>query len=290
MSRRWYALLLGLIVFAAGCGPTHARAAAPAVQVLYAGSLTEVMEDELGPAFRRATGIAFDGRAGGSQALAHELAAGLVAGDVFISASPAVDATLLGRGRGHLRWYAVFARSPLVLAYNPHSRFAAELRAQSWIEVATTPGFRLGRTDPKLDPKGRLTVAFVSALARAEHQPNLAARLLGGAENPAQIFPEETLVGRLESDQLDAGFFYRVEAVAAGLPYISLPSALTPSATFTVAVPVGAPHEAAAEAFVRFLLGARGRRILRQAGLDLTPIAVVGDRGAIPAGLRAVLR
>lgn len=41
-----------------------------------------------------------------------------------MSASPAVDATLEGEANGNwASWYASFAKVPLVLGYNPHSRF-----------------------------------------------------------------------------------------------------------------------------------------------------------------------
>ena len=46
------------------------------------------------------------------------------------------------------------------------------------------PGIRIGRTDPKLDPKGALTVQLLNKAEQVYHQPGLAKAVLGEAENP----------------------------------------------------------------------------------------------------------
>lgn len=282
--RRSAAAVTATLLLLAGCG--RGIPAARTVQVYYAGSLVELMQQAIGPAFTRATGYRFAGYAGDSQALANEIRGREVRADVFISAAPAVDAAL---GSAWVPWYATFATAPLVLGYNPHSRFAAALRSQPWYRVLATPGFRLGRTDPQLDPKGALTVQFVQAAAAYYHQPDLVQQLLGPAENPAQVFPEADLVGRLQAGQLDAGFFYSMEAKQAGIPTIPLPAAIDPSATFTVAVLRAAPDAAAAAAFVHFLLGTRGQALLHAAGLQSVSPRLSGDAAAVPPSLRATL-
>jgi molybdate/tungstate transport system substrate-binding protein len=67
-----------------------------AVTVLYAGSLVELMERSIGPAFKQQTGNEFQGHAGGSKALAMQIKEGSLQGDVFISADPKVNALLSG--------------------------------------------------------------------------------------------------------------------------------------------------------------------------------------------------
>jgi molybdate/tungstate transport system substrate-binding protein len=253
------------------------------VSVLYAGSLTGVMETRLGPALRSATGVHLDGVGAGSQALANDIKAGIYRGDVFLSAGTSVDDSLRGPANGKwLTWDAAFARTELVLGYNPHSAFADRLRSRPWYEVVTSPGLRLGRTDPVLDPKGTLTVKAVQQAATELKDPGLVQVLQGTGE----VFPEETLVGRLQAGQLDAGFFYLAEAKAAGIPTVPL-SPIHVSATYTVTVLRGAPHPAGAQAFVRFLVGPTARRILGGAGLVLVePPAITGT---VPSGLRAAL-
>src|SRR5471030_578334 len=124
-----------------------------AVNVLYAGSLVNLMERSVGPAFEKETGLHFQGYAAGSNKIANELRGKLRRGDVFISASPKVNDSLSGSANGDLvHWYVQFAASPLVLGYKPHSRYAHQLQTPRWDAALQIPGIKIGRTDPKLDP------------------------------------------------------------------------------------------------------------------------------------------
>ena len=272
---------------AASAPPTGVLRAAGPVDVLYAASLEHLMATGIGPAFDAASGASFTGFAGGSDALANEIKGKVRQADVFVSASPSVDSGLEGSANGGwVRWYASLASAPLVLGYNPRSRFAAQIepgpKSRPWYEVVTEPGFLLGRTDPKLDPKGRLTAKAIEQAETAAHAP----RLAGVLTSTSSVFPEESLVGELQSGQLDAGFFYSNEAMAAGIPTVPL-SPVHLSASYTVTVVERAPHEAAAVAFVGFLYSPAGQRVLAAAGLVLAaPPAVVGPVSAVPLALR----
>ena len=70
------------------------------VNVLYAGSLVNLMEHGVGPAFEKATGETFRGYAGGSNGLANQIKGKLRKGDVFLSAAPSVNDTLMGAANG----------------------------------------------------------------------------------------------------------------------------------------------------------------------------------------------
>ena len=255
------------------------------VKVLYAGSLENVINTTIAPAFNRATGYTLSGYPAGSKDLAAEIKGKVRQGDVFISASSKVDASLEGAGNGAwVSWYAPFGTSTLVLGYNRHSGFASQLRSKPWYEVIAEPGFHLGFTDPKLDPKGELTVAALDAAAARYHVPALKAL----AADQADVYPEQDLVGRLEAGQLDAGFFYTVEATAAKLPTVSL-APIAERAQYTITILNRAPDGAGAIAFVRFLLGARGQALLHSAGLTLIATPRAAGSG-VPAGLAAVIR
>jgi molybdate/tungstate transport system substrate-binding protein len=278
----------------AGCGPATGTAGySPAsppgrgpVEVLYAGSLVKLMEDRLGPDFAAATGYRFVGFAGGSSQLANEVKGGVRQGDVLVSASPGVDESLRGaRNGGWVSWYATFATSPLVLGYDPASRFASQLRTRPWYEVVTEQGFQLGRTDPADDPKGALTVAALRRAASVHRDHALAAL----AQGTGSVFPEETLLGRLQAGQLDAGFFYRSETDQAGIPTVPLGLPVL-GASYTVTVLERAPHPGAAGAFVAYLLGPNGSPALRHAGLEvLRPPRLSGPRSAVPPTLRRLV-
>ena len=85
----------------------------------------------------------------------------------------------------------------------------------------------------------------------------------------ANVFPEETLVGRLQAGQLDAGFFYAVEASAANIPTVSLGSKWRSSATYTITrAEPGARTRQAAIAFVSFLSRQAGRHDPHQGGAE----------------------
>ncbi len=258
------------------------------VTLLYAGSLVGAMENYIGPDFHAATGYTLNGTPGGSTGLANQIKGRLIAADVFISAAPAVNASLEGAANGgFVSWYSLLAKAPLVIGYSPASSFAPDFKSEPWYTVMSKPGIKIGRTDPALDPKGGLTVKLVQAEAAKLNQPNLVNQILGPTENPAQVFPEETLVARLNSGQLDAGFFFSNEAKLANIP--TVPTGIDLGASFTVTILKGAPDEAAAVAFVKYLYSPRGQAVLTKVGLNVEKPVVVGDSGSIPTGLRSTL-
>src|SRR5262250_3370524 len=79
---------------------TPGIALADTVNVLYAGSLVNLMEHGIGPAFEKATGDKFQGFGAGSNALANQIKGQLRRGDVFISANPRVNDALTGTANG----------------------------------------------------------------------------------------------------------------------------------------------------------------------------------------------
>lgn len=245
------------------------------VQVLYAASLENLMEKDLGTAYTSQSGVAFDGTPAGSTELVSDIKGKVKPADVFISASTDANTGLEGASNGDWEdWYATFATAPLVIGYNPNSKFASDLKTKPWQQVITESGFLFGSTDPKLDPKGKLGAQALQAV-------NLPA-------TTATVYPEEQLVARLQTGQLDAGFFYSSEAADAKIPTITLGSVKL-KATYTVSVLNKAPNQAAAVSFVNYLLGSDGLALLKKHGLQVQPITVTGTKSDVPAGLQGVL-
>jgi molybdate/tungstate transport system substrate-binding protein len=269
---------------AAGAGASGASGLHGKVSVLYAGSLVNLMEHDLGPAFSRADAFSFEGVGAGSTELVAQIKGQVRQGDVFISASAKANKGLEGTANGnYVSWYASFAKAPLVVGYNPHSKFASDFKSKPWNKVIAEPGIRIGRTDPKLDPKGKLTVEALGQAAAALHVPSLTRTLDG-----FPVFPEESLVGRLEAGQLDAGFFYVNEATEQHIPHVSL-APVSASATYTVTVLRGAPDPQGASAFVRFLLSPAGQTTLKRHGLTVLTPKLSGSAAAVPASLRSAV-
>jgi molybdate/tungstate transport system substrate-binding protein len=255
------------------------------VDVLSAGSLQDLLQQQVAPAFQAATGYTLNNTSMGSDAIASGIKGGTLQGDVFISASPAVNKTLEGSGNGNwVSWYVSFGSSPLVLGYNPSSKFAGVLRTKPWYDVIDQPGFLIGRTDPATDPKGVLAVTALDHAANAHDIPALKAI----ASSTSNVYPETSLVGQLQAGQLDAGFFYGVEAAAAGIKTIPLSGTNLPG-VYTLTVLNRAPHEAAARAFVTFLLGNDGQRILRKNGIVAIAPTKVSGRSSVPKDLKQLV-
>ncbi len=240
------------------------------VSVAYSGSLVRVMEGPLAASLRRHTGLQFQGEAKGSDALANLIAAGLRVPDAFISA----DAQLLD-GLMHARspailGYAIFGSARMVVAYSaksPHRKLfqAVSEGKRSILDVLSDPAIRVGRTDPQLDPKGARTVRVLQLLGRYFHNQNESASVL----RKAQTFPEEDLAVRVESAELDAGFFYSTEIPGRGLRTVELPARtnLSQDITYSIARLQHAPDPRAAKIFMDFVLSGDGKAILEHAGV-----------------------
>jgi len=166
--------------------------------------------------------------------------------------------------------YVVFGSARMVIGYAAASRFASLFERaahgrQSSLSVLATPGLRLGRTDPALDPKGARTIRSITLLTQAAHNAALGNRIL----RDAKIFPEEDLAARVETGELDAGFFYSTELPRSGMREVELPAPanLNGQIRYALAILRHAAHPEAARTFVNFLLRGDGKRILENAGL-----------------------
>jgi molybdate/tungstate transport system substrate-binding protein len=293
----------------------RARAfAASDVSVLYAGSLVTIFEHAIVPALAK-RGLNVLGEPKGSVALANLITSGLRKPDVFISADTAVIARLVGPN-APAAWYATFASTRLVIGYSPASAFAHDFvdvnrGEKSLTSVLLEPGLKIGRTDPALDPKGYRSIIAAKLLQADGGPPDFARRLLGADENPSQIFPEETLLARLDTGELDAAFLYATESVARGVPAVELPKTAnlgdpaeaghyaTQSVTidgvtrtgspsvYALTILADAPHKDAAAAFVAYLFSDAGRRLFGDAGVTALRPQIVGDKSAVPSAVSA---
>lgn len=255
-----------------------------AVNVLYAGSLVNLITKQAGPAFQTASGYSVTGAGAGSTALVTDIKGKVYKGDVFISASPTATKTLMGSANGDwVTWYVSFASSNLVLGYNANSKFASVIKSEPWYKAITTPGLKLGFTDPATDPKGKLVAEALTDTAKAKNLPALTTI----KDDKGDVFPEETLVARLQAGQLDAAFFYTIEATPVNIPTVAL-TGEDLKASYTISTLKGAPNEPGAEAFTAYLLGPSGQAVLKQDGFDLiTPPKVTGT--GVPATVQSAL-
>jgi molybdate/tungstate transport system substrate-binding protein len=275
---------------AAGCGNSSPSSTTSSkhsgdVDVLSAGSLDTLMTKAVGPAFHKATGYTLVDTSGGSGTLAADIKNKVDVADVFVSASPAVDMTLEGSGNGNwVSWYADFAASPEVLGYYPKSKFAKDLKTMPWYKVITMPGFRLGRTDPSQDPGGVLAVEALDQAATAQHLPALKTLATETSDEYAED-PEEA---DIQSGQLDASFMYEADANSQDSPFVKL-TGVNVAGDYTITVVSKAPHLAAAEAFIKFLLGSQGQSEMKADNFEIVSPTKVNGSG-VPSGLTSLLK
>ena len=201
---------------------------APDLQVLYAGSLEDLVVEDLFPRFELLTGYRCQGRAGGSREWARQLRQRQVQADLLLSADAAVnDLELMRPGEAVAEWYLIFATNELVLAYSRASPAFSDMQAAArteagWLRLLQL-GLRLGRPDPEVDPKGYRTLF---ALQLAETRFGLAGfadRVAGPPRNPKQLFDATALMPMLEGGELDLAFCYRSQAEESGAAYVALP-------------------------------------------------------------------
>jgi molybdate/tungstate transport system substrate-binding protein len=283
---------------------------------MYAASLIKTFEESLGPSFEKKTGYTYAGEARGSVQIANMIIDGQRKPDVFVSAGTIPIMKLMNNVADNqqqqklhqstlVQWLVKFASAEMVIAYSPTSHFHLDLdKAKKgqipWYQVLSQPGFRFGRTDPELDPKGYYIIMTAKLASIYYNDQNTKQRILGQDGNPKQVFPEEILTTSLETGQLDAIAAYKHEAIAKDLPYITLPyqvnlgdpifSDFYKKASYTSNtgnVVHGEPiyfsvtiSEATASnlpesiSFVTFLLSRDGQHILQSQGLNyIKPIA-----------------
>ncbi len=287
-------LLIGAGIFAASLAQ-----AADTFRVAYAGSMGVVMDRFIGPAFASANGVEYQGIGQGSYGLARQLEGKLLQADVFVSITPGPIDIL--KKAGMIGPAVPVASTQMVIAYSPKSKFVPEFEAAAqgkkpWYEVLQTPGLRFGRTDPATDPQGQ-NIIFTMLLAQNFYkQPGLADKILGGYQNPQQIFAEPSLLSRLEAGQIDASSGYLSAAQSHHLPFVTLPDEVNLSnpemeskwykaVQFSITLPNGkaatlntqplvfyatvlkdSKQPALAEKFVQFLQSSKGQKMLEDNG------------------------
>jgi molybdate/tungstate transport system substrate-binding protein len=301
------------------------------VFVMYAASLLKTFKDSVGPLFQKETGYTFEGEARGSVQAANMIIDGLRRPDVFVSAGTIPIIKLIngsisnsngdvGKSTTNLaEWLVKFASAEMVVAYSPTSHFYTDLeKARTgeipWYKVLSKQGFKFGRTDPELDPKGYYAIITAKLSNIYYNDSTIKQRTLGDDRNSKQIFPEEILKTILEQGQLDAVAAYKHEAIARGLPYITLPPEINlgnpmfsdfyrrafytlgtgqvvfgEPIYFSVTIPQTAKNPDGAISFVSFLLSTRSKYILESQGLNYIKPVIKGKTDNVPSSIRNLI-
>jgi molybdate/tungstate transport system substrate-binding protein len=302
-----FLLLIFFTLFISSIKELNATTTEKDVSVMYAGSLVNIFENEIKLAFQNLTGYNFIGEGKGSVQISNMILDGFRKPDVFVSADTTPIERLINHSLPLAKWLVKFGSAELVIAYNPQSPFASELwkasnGKMSWYKVLEKKGFKFGRTDPELDPKGYYTVIAAKLANIYYNDSTIKDKILGEDRNKEQILPEEILKSILDSGQIDATAAYKHEAIAKGLPYITLPDQINlsePNYTifynkisyklgtgetisgkpifFSLTIPNTVKNIEGAISFVKFLLSENGRKILEKVGLSPIEPILQGD-------------
>jgi molybdate/tungstate transport system substrate-binding protein len=290
------------------------------VFVMYAGSLVKIFETSLGPSFQNQTGYTYVGEGKGSVQIANLIVDGFRKPDVFVSAGTIPIMKIINNKPPFAQWLINFASAEMVIAYSHNNHFYKDLeKARTgqipWYKVISENGFKFGRTDPELDPKGYNMIIAAKLSNIYYNDSSIKQRILGNDRNPKQIFPEETLNTILDSGQVDAIAAYKHEAASRGLSYITLPPQINlgnpdfanyykkASYTFSskggkivygepvylsVTIPDTSKNVNGASSFINYLISSdnTGKLILEKEGLDYFKNPVIeGNKSKIPSSI-----
>ena len=249
------------------------------------------MEGALKKAAATSLKLEIHGRGQGANALSQLIASGSISPDVFLPITENPMRTVFQAGKASTA--QPVARTEMVIAYSPKSRFASRLDAaargeEPWWKILQEPGFRFGRSDPAADPQGRNIIFSMMLAAKLYRQSNLVKSILGETVNHQQINMEASVHSRMQSGELDAASAYRIQPGPFHLPYIKLPAEINlsglnvhsanPEIRLTVggktyvpeplvyyaAVLKEARNPTGAAAFVAWLQGPEGQALFRQ--------------------------
>ena len=292
------------------------------VNVAYASSLQFLNEKVVSPAFTAAEGYTFSGRGGASGDLEADIASGEITPNVFESVGGDNITPLMPK---YTSWYVQYAGTAMVVAYNPNGKYASQFKAiadgskpvSDLFTLLQTPGLKLGRTDPNIDPQGRDFIYMLELAQMYYHLPSdTVAKILGtsdyGTANSPQIYAESALDSTLQSGQLDASSAFVTQAIELHLAYIPLPLQINlgsaayadqykkASVTLTNGMTkhgspqviditiIGNPTPAAIS-FVKYTLSPAGLAQYKQGGFSLPTPTVFGTASAVPAEITSEL-
>jgi len=292
------------------------------VFVMYAGSLVKIFEDVIGPAFQSESGYPYVGEGKGSVQVSNLIKDGFRTPDVFVSAGTVPMTRLMNTTPTPIvDWLLKFVAAEIVIAYSNNSPHFGNLEKARigeipWYEVVSQDGFKFGRTDPELDPKGYYGIITAELANSHYNDSSIKNRVFGEDRNPKQIFPEETLKTVLETGSLDAVIAYKHEAISRNLPYITLPNEINlgdptysdlykranytlqsdkktiygEPVDFSITIPKTVKNMDGAISFVNFVISKNSSQLLKSQGLNPINITSEGNTDNIPLSIKETIR
>ncbi len=209
--------------------------------------------------------------------------------------------------------WTTFARNRMVVAYTDRSHAAGDITSQNWMDILARHDVQVGRTDPDLAPAGYRAMIMVQLAERFYHRPGLAATLLANAPKANMRGNAAELAALLSAGELDYIYEYQSVALANGFKVLNLPPEIDlgdparaseyataaidvrgdtrgTSAKMTgkpilyaAAIPLAAPHPAAARQFWAAFFSGETRTRLRAAYIDMLDSGITHRGDSTPS-------
>jgi molybdate transport system substrate-binding protein len=248
------------------------------VEVWHADSLAGPMQ-EMKKAFEaKHDGVMVNLTSGRSKELAERMLQGEIC-DVFAPSDPSVVKTLFGKkvgGRVAASWYFIFSANELVVM----TRKGNPLGLKKMIDLGKG-SVTLARVAGEKDMATQRTIEFIKKTAAAEGGLDSVQEIIDGAVKENTI-PE--VLKAVCSSKVDAGIVYLSAAVtvADDVEMIFFPANLNLSEQIrnVVTIPGTARNGETAEKFIKLMLSAEGRQILRKTGQP--PVIPPISEGHVP--------
>ncbi len=287
--------------------------------LFHAGSLT-VPVDHLKAAFHEIyPNIEVKTQAGGSRAIAREVAELGKPADILMSADYVVIENLLIPD--HANWNAIFAVNSMVIMYTDQSKYADEMSTENWFDILLRDGVQYGHSEPNQDPCGYRSVLLFQLAENYYQQEGLNQALLEHIPQK-NIRPKSVeLIALLETGALDYAFEYESvalqhQAMDSRFKFIKLPDAINLSSikyaddyakatielsgaqpgetiitkgepiVYSLTMPLNGENRENAIAFLKFLFDPQqGLKILYESGQPVVEVEAVSGFENVPPEL-----
>jgi len=209
-----------------------------------------------------------------------------------------------------------FTTNEMVLVYTENSKFKDEINSSNWYEVLMKEGVEYGHSNPNSDPCGYRAVLTIK-LAENFYIKKGLYDLFKSNIKKKNIRPKEVdLLAMIEAGELDYLFIYRSVAEQHKLKYLSLPPQINLASAeyselysqvsveitgkkpgeiiikkgapmvYGITIPKSVKHKKLAVKFIEFILGDKGREIMKANGQPVLMPPVIDNLEKAPAELR----
>jgi len=218
---------------------------------------------------------------------------------------------MFGGSKPYATWYIGFVSNQITFAYTSHSKGASQLTSSNWYQILAEPGVHIGRSNPAADPSGYQILQMLQLADGYYNDPGLSAAVLNNSPDSSVAETETSLLSALQSGQIDYLAIYKSNALEDHLNYIKLPDQINlsnPAMTaaygkvtvnggslgeltgkpiiYGLTIPSTAPDAALGQAFVKFVLSAKGQAIMASEGFVSVTPSLASSEAKVPASIQ----